>query len=191
MNKTAVARFAKILARIIEIFFWIGAVGLCAALVMLLLNQIGVDGLVSGTDGTVPENFEVLGISFGMLLPAEMIRACYFSFPFGIVICSLNAMIFRNIYLILVKVRADSENSFSSENSPFRPDIVRMIREIGIFAISVPVVTLIGQFVASLFFKEAYMSFNITEIAMGLAVLYLSTIFQYGQNLQEEVDDLV
>ena len=44
---------------------------------------------------------------------------------------ALMAMVFRNVYLIFKT--AEGKTWFSKGATPFQPDIVRMVREIGIF----------------------------------------------------------
>lgn len=68
-----------------------------------------------------------------------MIPAAFVSAPIiGIIVCGLMAMVFRTIYLIL-KTTA-GKTKFSNGTTPLQPDNIRMFREIGIFAIAIPIV---------------------------------------------------
>ena len=59
----------------------------------------------------------------------------------AVIILSLMAMVFRNLYLIIKR---------SETGTPFQPDNIRMLREIGIFAIAIPIVGLIMSIVCRL-----------------------------------------
>ena len=103
------------------------------------------------------------------------------------------AMICRNIYLIFKT--ANGETKFSQGKTPFQPDIVRMIREIGIFSIAIPIVEIIMSIVGSLVLgplgAEFDFSVNLVSVFFGLVVLCLSQFFAYGVQLQKETDGLV
>ena len=100
------------------------------------------------------------------------------------VILSLMAMVFRNIYLIMKK----SENA-----TPFQKDNVRMVREIGIFLLSVPMVGLIMSIVARLVLgvDNVEASVGLDSFMVGLVVLCLSQFFAQGMELEADVDGLL
>lgn len=191
-NKSVfLGRISMILAKLIEVSFWIAAVGLLVAFIMALFfpGQIANGNLASLSQPQ--EELTVLGLSAGMISYDSLAHALCFLCPFGCISASLYAMIFRNIYLILRKVNASDGRAFSSDNSPFQPDIIRMVREIGIFSILIPLTTLIGQVILRLFLPESNGNFDILQLVSGLAILYLSTIFQYGGHLQAEMDEVI
>ena len=103
----------------------------------------------------------------------------------------LMAMVFRNIQLILRT--AKGKTWFSQGSTPFQKDIVRMVREIGIFSLAVPVIGLLLSFLARLVLgaETAELSVNFGGLVTGLVVLSLSQIFAYGMSLQKEVDGLL
>ena len=110
----------------------------------------------------------------------------------GIILMALMAMVFRNIYLIIKTSRG--ETSFSKGATPFQPDNVRMLREIGILAIAMPVVELIMSVIFGLVFgPELEGTFNVemSGIVMGLVILWLTQVFAYGVELQSESDGLI
>ena len=94
------------------------------------------------------------------------------------------AMIFRNLHLIFKK----SENS-----TPFQKDNVRMMREIGIFAIAIPVIgfimSVITRLVCGVDFAE--ISIDMGGISMGIIVLCFSQFFAHGVELENDVDGLL
>ena len=106
-------------------------------------------------------------------------------------LCILMAMIFRNVYLIFKT--AEGETKFSQGKTPFQKDNIRMVREIGIFCIAIPVVELIVSVIARIVLPVGVVetSVEMTGVFMGLVVLCLSQFFAYGMELQEDVDGLV
>ena len=100
-------------------------------------------------------------------------------------------MIFRNVYLIFKT--AEGETKFSQGKTPFQKDNIRMVREIGIFCIAIPVVELIVSVIARIVLPVGVVetSVEMTGVFMGLVVLCLSQFFAYGMELQEDVDGLV
>lgn len=108
-------------------------------------------------------------------------------FLFGIVaviILVLIAMVFRNMHLIFKK----SENG-----TPFQKDNVRMLKEIGVFSIAVPIVGLIMSAIIRLVvgIEATEASANMSGIFMGIIVLCLTQYFVYGTELEKDVDGLL
>lgn len=105
-----------------------------------------------------------------------------------IILLSVMAMIFRNLHLIFKK----SENA-----SPFQKDNVRMMKEIGYFSISIPVIGLFMSFVCDLVLHLALdaelveTSVNMSGIFMGIIVLCLTQFFVHGAELEKDVDGLL
>lgn len=192
-------KFGMILAKIMEIFFWIGAVSMIVLFILCLakpgaleyIEQNGVDGMEGGFT-----SISTLGLSVSSIPANGIVTILLWYPPFAAVLLGLMAMIFRNLYLILKKLHADKKESFSEENSPFQPDIVRMIRAIGIFALSIPLVELVANEILFLVFRMNNLEvelggFNLSMLAFGMVVLYLSSIFSYGARLQKETEGLV
>lgn len=102
----------------------------------------------------------------------------------GVVILSLMAMVFRNTHLILKK---------TGQSTPFQPDIIRMLREIGIFYLSIP---LIGLAVSTLIrlitgVNGVELSVDLGSIMTGLLVLCLTQFFVHGAELEQDLDGLM
>ena len=109
----------------------------------------------------------------------------FFLFGIGaVIIMSLMAMVFRNLYLIFKK----SENE-----TPFQKDNIRMMKEIGIFSIAVPVVGFVMSIVTRLVVgaEAAEISVSQSGIFMGIIVLCLTQYFIHGAELEEDVDGLL
>ena len=110
---------------------------------------------------------------------------CFMLFGIGaIIILSVMAMVFRNLHLILKK----SQNA-----TPFQTDNIRMMREIGIFAIAVPVIGLIMSTIVRLVtgVETAEISIDTAGIFMGIIVLCLTQFFVHGAELEKDVDGLL
>lgn len=102
----------------------------------------------------------------------------------AIIILSLMAMCFRNVFLIIKK----SQNS-----TPFQRDNIRMIRELGIFFISMPVVGLVMSGVIRLVIgvDAAETAVNLSGFAIGILFLCLTQFFAHGMELEKDVEGLV
>ena len=108
-----------------------------------------------------------------------------------IILCALMAMIARNVYLIFLTMEGKNKNV--EEKGPFQKDVVRMIREIGIFFISMPAISMILSIIARLIVGSEFveLSVDLGSICIGVVVLCLSQVFAYGISLQQEVDGLL
>ncbi|MBQ3127939.1 MAG: DUF2975 domain-containing protein, partial [Clostridia bacterium] len=102
----------------------------------------------------------------------------------AVIILAVMAMVFRNLHLIFKK----SENG-----TPFQKDNIRMMKEIGIFAIAVPVIGLIMSIIVRLVtgVETAEISIDMGGIFMGIIVLCLTQYFVHGADLEKDVDGLL
>lgn len=187
-----------ILAKITEIVFWIGVISMVVAFALCLIKPAGFISLQEDTFASTDGTLQTMGLEVANI-PADVnafTTVLLWFAPAAAILMSLMAMIFRNLYLIMKKVHADKKEAFSETNSPFQPDIIRMVREIGIFALSIPIVELIANEVFYLAFRTAGLpveigGFSVTLLVFGLVILYLSSIFSYGGQLQQETEGLV
>ena len=97
----------------------------------------------------------------------------------------------RNVHLIFKT--SEGRTRFSKGATPFQPDNIRMVREIGIFMIAIPVVQFIMSIVARIALGPDMVESGIgmQKIFVGLVVLALSQYFAYGMQLQSDVDGLL
>ena len=104
---------------------------------------------------------------------------------------ALMAMCARNVHLIFKT--SEGRTRFSKGKTPFQPDNIRMVREIGIFLIAIPVVQFIMSIVARIALGPDMVesSLGMQTVFMGLVVLALSQYFAYGMQLQGDVDGLL
>ena len=102
----------------------------------------------------------------------------------AVIILILMAMVFRNVHLIFKK----SENG-----TPFQKDNIRMLKEIGIFSITVPVIGLVMSVIIRLVIGVDAVEININQsgLFMGIIVLCLTQYFIYGAELEKDVDGLL
>lgn len=171
-----------VIARIMEIINWI-LVGLTAfdAVLCAVFGPSIVKFLMDVEDG----DFSALGLSVNVsgedgkaMVPVLIITLIYTA-----VGSALMAMIFRNINLVF---------KISVGASPFRPANVRLIRQIGIFAIVIPIINFIFSIAVSLLLHGKVDGSLPTEsIFFGFVVLCLSRFFEYGVQLENDAEGLV
>lgn len=181
------------LAKSLEVLHWAAAAGMVALLVLALaagdwlsawlapgaaafgpsLTAYGFELTLAGADGTINTAAAAL-FAAGSLF-----------------IFSLMAMVFRNVYLIFKT--AKGKTWFSKGDTPFQKDITRMVREIGIFYISIPVVGLVMSVISRLVLGAEFAQVNtsIEGVVTGILLLCLSQVFAYGAQLEGDVDGLL
>lgn len=181
-----------IIAKICEIAHWVAAGILAVMIAVTAAGRMQFLKYLSDVDiasKEVSSNGFTIGLidSTGKLIPGALILF----FITILLVCILMAMIFRNVYLIFKT--SEGETKFSQGKTPFQKDNIRMVREIGIFCIAIPVVELIVSVIARIVLPVGVVetSVEMTGVFMGLVVLCLSQFFAYGMELQEDVDGLV
>lgn len=182
-------KFTLCLSKIMECLCWLagGLAGLAAVLFVVARDWLEDTLLFSMS---LPE-----GAAGGLALVLTNGYPCVASIAFsalcGAVMAGLGAMIFRNIYLILKT--AQGESKFSKGKTPFQKDITRMLREVGIFLISITAVELF--FSTGLRFligvDNVELSAEMDSVILGLMVICLSQFFDYGTQLQQDADGLL
>lgn len=186
-----VNRLAMIAAKTAEVLHWLGAVAMLALLICSVAAQDWLSGIFAAREGDfelTSHGFNISALTTGGDINITAITM--FSIA-AILIMFLFAMIFRNAYLILKT--ADGKTWFSKGDTPFQKDVVRMLREIGIFLIAVPAVGLIMSVAARCVIgvDNAEISVDLSYVIVGLLMLCLSHFFDYGMALQEDVDGLL
>ena len=185
-------RAVIIISKIVEVFMWVGA-GL--SLIITLLSAAGKLNLIRFfTDATPGTELLNSGDFTLRALNAEgqPVAAAFVLFFLTLVFTlALMAMIARNVHLIFKT--AEGRTRFSKGETPFQPDIIRMVREIGIFTIAMPVVQFIMFIISRIALGPDMVEsgLGMEKIFIGLVVLALSQYFAYGMQLQNEVDGLV
>lgn len=181
-----VSKAAMIAAKILELLHWIGGIVMIGLLVCTfaakdwLVNLIG-SSILEGDTMLKVYGFEIAGADGnGTVL---MSAVTMFSIA-GALILPLMAMILRNVYLIIKK---------SESGTPFQKDNLRMVKEIGIFYILIPLISLTLSYIARLFvgvdFTETSADFD--GFITGIVVLCLTQVFARGIELEKDVDGLL
>lgn len=180
---------ATVIAKIMEVFHWVAVGLLSASLIVYFWHEEWLVYLMDIGNG----EFAVSGFSVHVLdATGHLMKAAFVpALIAGILVCGLMAMIFRNIYLIFKT--AAGKTTFSTGATPFQPANVRMVREIGIFALSIPVIQFICDTIIKLFVDADIVesSVSITGMSLGLVLLCLSQFFAYGVQLQSDTDGLL
>lgn len=185
-----------ILSKIAEVGYFIGA---ALSVVIAILAGTGMLDKIkyfTDADPNVAIEFKDLS-SVGFSISAvdaagNVVTGSYVIFFITVAICLvLMAMVFRNVYLIFKT--AEGNTWFSKGQTPFQPDNIRMVREIGIFFISIPIIQLIMGIIARIVISAEMVECSVeaNTIMIGLVVLALSQFFAYGTELQEDVDGLL
>ena len=185
MKKNTIMKVTKVVTKIAEVFHWVGAVLMLCATVCSLAAPgwvkyfVGLDAKPYGTELNV----------YGFEITAPIVNGVtdmktFFVFGIGgVVILCLMAMIFRNMNLIIKRAET---------STPFQKDNIRMLREIGIFAIGIPAVGLVMSVVCRLVFGgEVEASVNFYSVVVGIIMICLTQFFIYGAGLEEDVEGLV
>ena len=180
-------KLGKIITKILEVFHWVGAVLMVAATVCSVAAPNWVKYFV-GFDAKecCGANLEVYGFEVNApVVNGNTDMTSFMLFGIGaVIILAVMAMVFRNLHLIFKK----SENG-----TPFQKDNNRMMKEIGIFAIAVPVIGLIMSIIVRLVtgVETAEISIDMGGIFMGIIVLCLTQYFVHGADLEKDVDGLL
>lgn len=185
MNR--INKAGKIITKILEVFHWVGTALMAAATVCALAAPEWV-GYFVGFDAKecCGANLTVYGFEVNApVVNGNVDMTTFFLFGIGAaIILALMAMVFRNLHLIFRK----SENT-----TPFQKDNIRMMKEIGIFSIAVPVVGFVMSLVIRLVIGAEAAEIRVSQsgIFMGIIVLCLTQYFIHGAELENDVDGLL
>jgi len=178
---------AKIFAKIFEVFHWVGtalmtAATVCAAVAPQWMGYfVGIEGKeCCGAELNV-YGFEVQAA----FTNGNIDLTTFMLFGIGaVIILALMAMIFRNLHIIF----KNSENA-----TPFQKQNIKKLREIGFFAIAIPVTGFIMSLIIRLVTGSelAELSLNMSGIFMGIIIFCLTQYFIYGAELEKDIEGLV
>ena len=186
-------KIIEVVSKICEVASWIVVVAAIIICFLIGFRNTGISELFV-------ENIDVISeMSSGgfTIYPMDNtnIDVCYGSlmtFFISIVFTSVfMAMIFRNIFLIFRT--AEGKTKFAEGVTPFQKPVIRMVREIGIFCISIPVVNLIISVIAKVAMgaDAVETSGEMMVLIFGLVIIALSQFFAYGMELESDVEGLV
>ena len=180
-------KLGKIITKILEVFHWVGTALMLAATICSVAAPDWVKYFV-GFDAKecCGVNLDVYGFEVNApVIDGNTDMLTFLLFGIGaVIILAVMAMVFRNLHLIFKK----SENA-----TPFQKDNIRMMREIGIFSIAVPVIGFIMSVIIRLVtgVETAELSIDTAGIFMGIIVLCLTQFFVHGAELEKDVDGLL
>ena len=180
-------KLGKVITKILEVFHWVGAALMTAATVCSAVAPDWVKYFV-GFDAKecCGANLDVYGFEVNLpVANGNVDMTAFLIFGIGaVIILVVMAMVFRNLHLIFKK----SENA-----TPFQKDNIRMMREIGIFSIAVPVIGFIMSVIIRLVtgVETAELSIDMAGIFMGIIVLCLTQFFVHGKKKKKDVDGLL
>ncbi|MBQ2890523.1 MAG: DUF2975 domain-containing protein [Clostridia bacterium] len=180
-------KLGKIIAKIAEVFHWVGTALMAVATVCSAVAPEWVKYFVGfEAKDCCGANLEVYGFEVNVpVINGNTDMKAFLIFGIGAtLILFVMAMLFRNLYLIFKK----SENA-----TPFQRDNIRMMREIGIFSIAVPVIGILMSIIFRLVtgVDVAENSMDMNGIFMGIVVLCLTQFFVHGAELEKDVDGLL
>ncbi|MCR5846166.1 MAG: hypothetical protein K6G78_06315 [bacterium] len=181
---------SRIIAKIGEVIYWIIAAAMIPCIIATATGKMNLgDAIEILSDGSA---IDLAASGFSIETTAVSISATELMIFFITLLITavLMAMIFRNVYLIFKTAIGKTKRSIGP--TPFQPETVRMTREIGYFAIAIPLIQLVISIIAGFAFGGTLeMSVDLGTVAFGIIVLCLSQFFTYGMQLQQEVDGLV
>lgn len=179
-------KIALVVSKIGEVCHWVGVGFMAAAAVLSVVKKEWLSLVLVKEELEIDSSISVYG--FDAVLTdssGNLYEKAVLIFSIGaVIILSLMAMTFRNVYLILKK----SENS-----TPFQKDNIRMLKEIGIFSISIPIVGLIMSAVFRIVVgvETAEVSMSVDGFFVGIVMLCLTQVFSHGAELEEDVSGLL
>ena len=179
-----VSKIAKVVTKVVEVFHWVAVVLMAAATICSVAAPSWVGYFVSfDAKECCGAELAIYGFNVNAAVTDGKVDSITF-LVFGIgavLILALMAMIFSNLNLIIKK---------SEGTTPFQLDNVRMLREIGIFSIAVPVVSLIMSIITRLV-SGAEVSSSFEGLVLGVVVLCITQFFAHGVEIEKDIDGLV
>lgn len=187
----SVNRAAIILTKILEVLHWFAAAVMAVVLIASAASANWLEEILQKGSGTLGDTLTTYGFEMNVVYSdgkINMTAILLFSIC-AVIILSLMAMVFRNVNLILKTTLGKTK--FSKGQTPFQKDNTRMVREIGIFFISVPVISFVMSVIvrAVLGVDNAEISVDFQNLIIGIIVLCLSQSFAYGNALQDQADE--
>lgn len=180
-------KLAQVITKIVEVFHWIAAAlmlaaGVCAVAAPSYIGYfVGFDAKECCGAALSLYGFEI----HAKVIDGNVDMTAFFLFAIGaVLILVLMAMIFRNLSLIIKK---------SEGTTPFQPVNVRLLREVGYFAIAVPVVAVVMNTIARLVLgaEAVEAAAGLEGLVIGVVVLCITGFFAHGVEIEKDVDGLL
>lgn len=181
MKRSKLRDFTAVLAKIMEIIAFVGcAISIIGALAIALFREPIVNFYASS--GALGSELSVSGVNIQTVTEKNFIPTIIIALITATIILALAAIMFRNINLIFRKTNTDS---------PFAQANVKLIKQIGIAALSIPAVKIIANIIFGLFIHNMMIEAELSELLFGLVILCLAQYFAYGASLEKDVDGLL
>lgn len=178
-----IGKLTKVITKIGEVIHWIGMVAMAALAVAagIVPEQLASELASEGNVFLSVYGFEVQVMNGAGQFDSKALMLFAIG-GFFVLFCM--AMILRNIYLIVKR---------SEGSTPFQKDNVRMLREIGIFSIAIPVISLVMSTVIRFVIggEALDLSVNLNGWFIGVIVLCFMQFFAHGVELEADVNGLL
>lgn len=176
-------RAALVGARILEMLHWMAAALMVVLLIVTFAQRDMIASLLAQGAAEYGPELSVYGFRMEQngvpsLAAFRVFLVC------AAVTLSLMAMVFRNVYQILRNTRV---------GTPFSPDNIRLLREIGIFCLSQPLAGLVTTTIVPLFAGRDTVEagINIDSFIIGVLALCLTRVFARGMELERDTEGLL
>lgn len=181
-------KFAIVLSKLLEVLHFIGAISMAVMFAVSFFAKGWLVDILAHQDKLDVYGFSINILDVSGIVNVSAVRIYIIT---AFIFLLLMAMVIRNVYLIFKT--SEGKTWFSNGDTPFQKDIVRMVREIGIFYCAIVVVGLIMSVIARLMlgFDFAEISVDLSGLVKGVLILCLSQSFAYGMKLQSDVDGLI
>ncbi|RKM63126.1 hypothetical protein D6856_03105 [Butyrivibrio sp. XB500-5] len=182
MKKTTLSKVTTVLAKIIEVISFAG-VGITVSALISLAILLATGHLNQQMFNDVFTNAQINTAGSQAFIKDGQFYFPGFFLYFGIIAIQafFAGLIFHNIGKIFA---LDAGSPFSAEN-------VKRIRNIGIFALALPIVKIVLPLLGLIFGANALMGVSAYEFLFALVALSLSQYFAYGAELEKDVDGLL
>ena len=183
-------KITEVIAKVLQILYVIAAVAtLVGGLIMIAigLTDLDMEKFMGDSDSMI--NTWGMAISTAMVSSDDIVKVLGAALIVSSILYLLATMIFRNIYLIVRTARGGTW--FSKGETPFQDDNIRMVREIGIFLIAMYIVQLVGTGIVHLVASHVESSTSMMVLFLGIIMICLSKIFEYGKGLEETQEGLI
>ena len=186
-------KITEVISKVLQILCAIAAVAtLIGGAVLIAVNDSDFvkdnSNLIGNDDDHIVDACGMI-ISTAFVPDDEQLKATGAAMIVCAVLYGLLMMVFRNIYLIVRTARGGTW--FSKGETPFQDDNIRMVREIGIFLIAMYIVQLVGTGIVHLVASHVESSTSMMVLFLGIIMICLSKIFEYGKGLEEAQEGLI
>ncbi len=178
MKSSQLRNFTATLSKIVEILLCASAGILVSIGLLFLILQQKISQAIQGGLSIL----EVSDINLTNISAENQIYILAFILFFSAILMVIFSRIFRNIHRIFQNTNTES---------PFAPANINLVKQIGFFAISIPICKIMRSLILGLILKNFQISVELNELLLGLIVLCLSQYFAYGSSLEQDVNGLV